>query len=129
MHDLVIHPRERELVVATHGRGIYVMDVAPLEELTPKVLAAKAHLFRIRPVKPRPVVPMTKPVGRTYAGQNPPDGAVIHYRLGVRAERATMEIVSPEGNVISRVGRGDDARAAPARVGSEGRHRGRRACR
>ena len=38
VHDLVIHPRHRELVIATHGRSIYIVDVAPLEELTAKVL-------------------------------------------------------------------------------------------
>jgi hypothetical protein len=103
VHDLVIHPRERELVAATHGRGIYVLDVAPQEELTPKVMAAKVHLFRVRPVQRRVVVPMTAPVGRTYHGQNPPDGAVIHYRLAARAERATVEVVSGEGNVITKV--------------------------
>src|SRR5262249_18069321 len=34
VHDLVVHPRDRELVIATHGRGVYVLDVAPLQELT-----------------------------------------------------------------------------------------------
>jgi photosystem II stability/assembly factor-like uncharacterized protein len=48
--DLVIHPRERDLVIGTHGRSIWVMDVAPLEQLTPKVLAADAHLFDVKPV-------------------------------------------------------------------------------
>jgi photosystem II stability/assembly factor-like uncharacterized protein len=102
VHDLVIHSRDRELVVATHGRGLYVMDIAPLEEATPKVLAAKAHLFRIRPAQPRVVVPTTMPFGRTYAGQNPPDGAVIHYRMGARAKRVTIEILSAEGDVVGR---------------------------
>src|SRR6185503_1402943 len=35
MHDLVIHPRERDLVIGTHGRGVYVVDIGPLEDLTP----------------------------------------------------------------------------------------------
>ena len=48
--DLVIHPRERELVIGTHGRGIWVMDIAPLEQLTEKVLTADAHLFDVKPV-------------------------------------------------------------------------------
>src|SRR5262249_55666228 len=48
VHDLVIHPRDRELVIGTHGRSIYVVDIAPLEELTPKVRAAAAHLFEVR---------------------------------------------------------------------------------
>src|SRR5262249_35151558 len=48
--DLLIHPRDRELVIGTHGRGIWVMDIAPLEQLTAKVLTADAHLFDMKPV-------------------------------------------------------------------------------
>src|SRR5206468_2965426 len=48
VHDLVIHPRDRDLVIGTHGRGIYVLDVAPLEELTPEVLAEEVHLFDVK---------------------------------------------------------------------------------
>jgi photosystem II stability/assembly factor-like uncharacterized protein len=33
VQDLAIHPRDRELVVATHGRGIYIVDISPLEDL------------------------------------------------------------------------------------------------
>jgi hypothetical protein len=50
VHDLKIHPRDRELVVATHGRGILIADISEIEELTPAVLAADAHLFEIDPV-------------------------------------------------------------------------------
>jgi photosystem II stability/assembly factor-like uncharacterized protein len=49
VHDLVIHPRDGELVIATHGRGIYVMDITPLQQLTEEVLAASAHLFTPKP--------------------------------------------------------------------------------
>jgi photosystem II stability/assembly factor-like uncharacterized protein len=48
--DLVIHPRDRELVIATHGRSIWVMDIAPLEQLTSKVLGADAYLFDLKRV-------------------------------------------------------------------------------
>ena len=48
--DLVIHPRERELVIGTHARSVWVMDIAPLEQLTPAVLKADAHLFDLKPV-------------------------------------------------------------------------------
>jgi hypothetical protein len=34
VHDLAVHPRDRELVVATHGRGLWVIDLAPLRQLT-----------------------------------------------------------------------------------------------
>jgi photosystem II stability/assembly factor-like uncharacterized protein len=47
--DLVIHPRDPELVAGTHGRSLYVLDISALEELTPPVLDSDAHLFTIRP--------------------------------------------------------------------------------
>ena len=50
VHDLRIHPRDRELIAATHGRGIWIADISELEEMTPAVLAADAHLFEIDPV-------------------------------------------------------------------------------
>jgi len=44
-HDLVIHPRDRDLVVGTHGRSIYVMDVEPIQTLTPKIRKKAVHVF------------------------------------------------------------------------------------
>ncbi len=50
VHDLKIHPRDRELIAATHGRGIWIVDIAPLEQLAgdngAKVVAEAAHLFQ-----------------------------------------------------------------------------------
>jgi hypothetical protein len=46
VHDLVIHPRESDLIAATHGRSIWILDdISPLQQLTPQVLASDAHLF------------------------------------------------------------------------------------
>ena len=46
VHDLAIQPRDRELVIATHGRGLFVMDAAPLEQRTPKTAAEAAAPVR-----------------------------------------------------------------------------------
>jgi photosystem II stability/assembly factor-like uncharacterized protein len=77
--DLVIHPTERELVVGTHGRGIWVMDIAPLEQLTESVWKADAHLFDVKSA------PFYKPVKRPFpppAGfkaPNPTVGIPVHF--------------------------------------------------
>jgi hypothetical protein len=47
VHDLVIHPRDQILVCATHGRGMYALDVRYLEQLTEGILNEKVHLFDI----------------------------------------------------------------------------------
>ncbi len=91
VHDLVIHPRERELVIGTHGRSIYLLDVAPLEELTDKVLAARAHLFEVRPAllfEPRK--PAAQATGRRYLASNPPYGAAIWFHLEAPGEAHFM---------------------------------------
>jgi hypothetical protein len=91
-------------VIGTHGRSLYVLDVAPLEELTPRVQARRAHLFDIRSVAlPRSVTP-TPPGERTFAGENPPTGAVIYYRLEEKVgERVEVEVARPTGRVVARL--------------------------
>lgn len=93
VHDLVIHPRDRELVIATHGRSIWIMDIAPLQELSAKVLEGKAHLFDIKPATQfqyRRSRGLTG--GRFYAAPNPPYGATIHYFLA-EASTAPVKLV------------------------------------
>ncbi len=51
VHDLIVHPRDRELVVATHGRSFYVADVSHLQQLTEEVLGQKLYVFDIQKVK------------------------------------------------------------------------------
>jgi len=48
-HDLVIHPRDGDLIAATHGRGFYVLDdITPLQQWNERIAAAPAHLFEQR---------------------------------------------------------------------------------
>ena len=51
IHDLVIHPRDREMVVATHGRSFYKATVNELQQLTDSILNADLHTFAIAKVK------------------------------------------------------------------------------
>jgi photosystem II stability/assembly factor-like uncharacterized protein len=83
--DALIHPRDHELVIGTHGRSIFVLDIAPLQELTPKVLEANAHLFDVKPTTVFQYKNWSdwSNVGhQVYAAQNPPFGAIINYYIG-----------------------------------------------
>ncbi len=51
VHDLIIHPRDREIIAATHGRSVWIADALPVQELTEAVRAKPAHLFSIDEVK------------------------------------------------------------------------------
>jgi hypothetical protein len=49
IHDLVIHPRDNDLIAGTHGRGLWIMDdITPLQKLNRSVLDSNAHLFAPR---------------------------------------------------------------------------------
>lgn len=50
VHDMVVHPRERELVIGTHGRSVFIVDVLPIQELTTAIRAKKLHGFPIEDV-------------------------------------------------------------------------------
>jgi len=49
VHDLVIHPRENELVVGTHGRSVYVAGVKELQQLTDSILQKEIYVFQPSP--------------------------------------------------------------------------------
>ena len=50
VHDLVVHPRERELVAGTHGRSIYILDVLPVQEMV-NVRDEPVHVFPLEEVQ------------------------------------------------------------------------------
>jgi hypothetical protein len=81
VHDLVIHPRDAELVIATHGRGIFIMDVMPLQEMVVKEFNKAAHLFTIRPAMAYRQRTLHTLGIKTYSGENPPYGAGIYLYL------------------------------------------------
>jgi photosystem II stability/assembly factor-like uncharacterized protein len=77
--DLVIHPRERELVIGTHGRGVWIMDIAPIEQLTETVLSADAHLFDIKPAFIYKPVKRSTPPPLGFRAPNPPIGIPVQF--------------------------------------------------
>ncbi|QDU20777.1 VPS10 domain-containing protein [Urbifossiella limnaea] len=105
--DLVIHPRERELVIGTHGRGVWVMDIAPLEQLSEEVLAAPAHLFDVKPSVAVKQVPRPAPakgaelLGKAFAAANPPAGVPVAFYLGKGAAKAEVTLTDKAGKTIA----------------------------
>jgi len=81
VHDLVIHPRENDLVVGTHGRGIFITDITPLQELTPDVLSTDVFLFEIEP-KVQWIIPHQTVVNyQNFEGNNEAHGVIVNYYL------------------------------------------------
>src|SRR5262249_2184340 len=118
-----------DLIVATHGRGFWVIDdISPLRQLTPAVLASAAHLF-----KPADAInvlqggdngtPLQKDEPQAL---NPPNGAGIDYYLKAAGTgTVTLEILDAAGNTLRTFSSDPSAQgAAPAGRGGGGGGRG-----
>ncbi|WP_051554851.1 WD40/YVTN/BNR-like repeat-containing protein [Maribacter antarcticus] len=81
VHDLVIHPRENDLIVGTHGRSIFIADISPLQELTPEVLNEEVHLFDIEAKVQWRMTSQASVSAQNFTGENEPFGVMINYYL------------------------------------------------
>jgi photosystem II stability/assembly factor-like uncharacterized protein len=83
VHDIVVHSRDNDLILATHGRSVWIFDDAtPLQQMTSPILNSNTHLFPVRPAF-RFASRFTRyGIGdKVFAGPNPPYGALITYYL------------------------------------------------
>ncbi|MBA3881477.1 MAG: sialidase [Chthoniobacterales bacterium] len=104
VRDIAIQPRENDLVLATHGRGIWIIDdITPLRALTPDLLTQEAAFVPLRPVQQRIQGNGGWASGAaTFEGPNPPDGAVITYYQRSRHlfGKLKIEVLDASGKVI-----------------------------
>ena len=107
VRDLAIHPRDHDLVVATHGRGIWIVDdITPLRALTPENLTKEAVF-----VSAKPSVQSISGGGgwangdAVFVGPNPTDEAVITYYQKKRHIFGDLkiEVFDSEGKLLSTI--------------------------
>jgi photosystem II stability/assembly factor-like uncharacterized protein len=104
VRDLAIHPRDNDLILATHGRGIWIVDdITPLRHLTPDLGSQEAAFVTARPVQQRIEAQGGWPGGAAaFAGDNPATGAVITYYQQKRHMfgKLKLQIISADGKVV-----------------------------
>ncbi|HTQ85885.1 MAG TPA: hypothetical protein VMI93_06710, partial [Candidatus Solibacter sp.] len=102
--DILVHPRERDLVLATHGRSLYIVDdIRALEEMTADVEAKEAYLFPPRAGFGRHLLPSFVDWGgkAVFAGENPPEGTLLtFYVKELNGEPARVKITNGEGQTV-----------------------------
>lgn len=127
VNDLIVHPRDNDLVLGTHGRGIWILDnISALQELTPAVLASPSHLFTVEPAA---MIRYRRERGHTgdmiFHGENPPAGAIVDYYLRQAPDSGTAVTLavydSADGEMTRLV---PGRRAGVNRVVWDLRHRG-----
>jgi hypothetical protein len=105
--DLLVHPRENDLVVGTYGRGVFVTDIRPLQELNDKVLAEEVYLFEIEPR----IQWVTREWGnyrlmgdRHLATPNEPNAMAINYYLREKPkDEVKITVTDPDGQILREI--------------------------
>ncbi|MBC7362133.1 MAG: hypothetical protein H5U06_07630 [Candidatus Aminicenantes bacterium] len=111
--DLVIHPRENDLVVATYGRGIWVTNIWPLQELRSEVFDQQVYLFSIRPAvqKQYPVFGNYELLGDNHliTPNEPDEVAIFYYLKNELAEKVKIKIFDQQGVLLRELEGGKEA--------------------
>jgi photosystem II stability/assembly factor-like uncharacterized protein len=104
VRDLVVQPRDSDLVLATHGRGIWIIDdITPLRHLTPDVMAKEAVLLPGRPAEQRiDAFGGWAEGSASFSGPNPTSGVWITYYQAKRHifGRMKLEVFDADGKLI-----------------------------
>ncbi|MDP9360975.1 MAG: hypothetical protein M3P29_05930 [Acidobacteriota bacterium] len=111
--DIAIHPRENDLVLATHGRSIWILDdLGPLEQMTDATASEELHVFDTRAATEWRIANRGGVTGhKAFFGPNPPNGALITYFLKnkpAEKEKVKITVINKDGKVIRDIdGTGD----------------------
>ncbi|HNQ23752.1 MAG TPA: PDZ domain-containing protein [Phycisphaerae bacterium] len=101
IHEIAQHPTAGEIVVATHGRSLWVLEVTPLRHMTPGAVGAPAHLYPPHPaIQWCPQLGHGAPAPRRYVAENPPPGVNIYYSIGDQMRQVRLEVFDCAGEEL-----------------------------
>jgi photosystem II stability/assembly factor-like uncharacterized protein len=104
IYEMVIHPTENDLVIATHGRGIMIIDnIIPLRLLSDQVLASELTIFPSEPYTiTNPKFASGLSGDQEFWGDNPSSSAIITYYMQKRHVFGDMsvEIYNSDGELV-----------------------------
>ncbi len=106
--DIQIQPRENDLILATHGRSIYILDnITALQHLNDKVLGEDLHLFPIRDtIAWRIYQNRWFDAQQVFLGPNPPEGASIDFYLKAKPakdQKIKITVVDSSGKTVREI--------------------------
>jgi photosystem II stability/assembly factor-like uncharacterized protein len=107
IRDIQVHPRDNDLLLATHGRGLYILDDVTALQQYATVKGDDAALFDIRPAIRWNMWNKDGNIGqKQWAGANPPEGALITYYLKTQPPGAVnVTITDKDGRTVRRLTR------------------------
>jgi photosystem II stability/assembly factor-like uncharacterized protein len=103
VHEFALHPTAGEMVAATHGRSLWILDVTPLRQMTPAVLKERPNLYKPNTVIRWQTGPTRGRTNRQFVGENPPPGAQLYYSLVRPAKKVSLRILDVDGTVVQQL--------------------------
>jgi photosystem II stability/assembly factor-like uncharacterized protein len=106
VHDIAVHPRDNDLIIGTHGRGVWIMDdIGFLQETTPEVMESSGHLFSARPSTRYFTSSMREGYSRPpFAAKNPAAGMTLtFYAKTAPKERPQLKITDAQGRLMAEI--------------------------
>ena len=103
VHDIAVHPRDDDLIIGTHGRGVWILDdISFLQEMSPEVLASDVHLFNVRPVTEFYLASRRESFSKPpFAARNPVYGmAVTVYLKAKPKERPKVSLIGNDNEPV-----------------------------
>jgi hypothetical protein len=99
VYDLKIHPRDHELIAATHGRSVWIVDIAPLEQMSDASARAGTYLFKPTTAYAFGQSPVEgQATGQqSFEGQSVPYGAALTYRLPAGVRDSVKFVITDAG--------------------------------
>lgn len=94
VHDIAVQGRERELVIATHGRSVFKLDLAPVQDFSEDIAGREIHLFAVRPA----VLPQSRDYGGDWALETRTP-AVFQYFLK-KAGPVSLRVLDEKGKAV-----------------------------
>ena len=103
VRDIKVHPRDNDLIVATHGRGLYILDdITPLQQVA-DALQTDAHLFDVRPATRWTVWNKDGNLAQgVWTAPNPPNGAILNYFVKAQSKDDVVITVADKGGKVVR---------------------------
>ncbi|RTZ02156.1 glycosyl hydrolase [Flavobacterium sp. RSP49] len=117
IRDLRIQKREKDLIVATHGRSFWVLDdITPLYEIKDKTVKGDKHLF-----KPRPAYRMQGGQSDDMSsGTNAPNGVIVRYFFKKKpSSEIKLQFLTPKGDTINTYSSTKDMKGEPMKISKE----------
>ena len=111
INEITLHPRDNDMILATHGRSVWILDDISAFQQAPAALASATYLFDLRAATSfnagsfRPA--FGSPGDRRFWGKNPESGVAVTYYLRGPARAITARVTDASGAVVRQLDAND----------------------